>query len=388
VASRATLRITPAARPLVALARHPRLRSPIRRVLRTIERALPSSPSAAAFLAEHDPDAVFLTPFLDFGTPQARWVRAARERGVASCICVYSWDALGLRGQIRDRPDLVTVWNDAQRHDAAEIHELPGELVAITGAQAYDHWFEWEPGTTREEFCARVGLPADRPFLLYLGSSGGYIKDELPYVREWVGRLRASGLPELQDVGVLVRPHPKTKEPWAELLEDGPDRTRVWPAPRTEYGTSIQLSEYNVSAPDARREYYDSIYHSAGVVGINTSALIESAIVGRPVHTLLEDRWRYAQEETRHFRQLADAEGGATGAAARRSARTSARSSGPSALVSPPRRGSPLPSRRSPRGRTLSRRRRRRGCGCSGPRSLWCRLLSPCSPRARPTCGG
>jgi hypothetical protein len=226
---------------------------------------------------------------------------------VASCICVYSWDALALRGQLRERPDLLTVWNEAQRHDAAEIHGLPAELVAITGAQAYDHWFEWQPASTREEFCARVGLPADRPFLLYLGSSGGYIKGELPYVREWVDRLRASGRPELEEVGVLVRPHPKTKEPWAELLESGPDRTRVWPRPHVENGASVQLSDYNVSAPDARREYFDSIYHSAGVVGINTSALIESAIVGRPVHTLLEDRWRYAQEDTRHFRQLADA---------------------------------------------------------------------------------
>ena len=311
VAGRATWRISPAVRPLVALARLRGLRAGLRRVLRTLERALPPSRAAAAFLAQHDPDAVLMTPFLDFGTPQARWIRAARERGVASCVCVYSWDALALRGQIRERPDLLTVWNEAQRRDAAEIHGLAAERVAVTGAQAYDHWFQWEPATTREEFCARVGLPADRPFLLYLGSSGGYIKGELPYVREWVERLRASGRPELEEVGVLVRPHPKTKESWGELLESGPDRTRVWPLPRTEHGASIQLSDYNVSAPDARREYFDSIFHSAGVVGINTSALIESAIVGRPVHTLLEERWRYAQEETRHFRQLADAGGGA-----------------------------------------------------------------------------
>jgi hypothetical protein len=309
VARQAAWRLTPAVRPILALGADPRLRRPVRRALRTIERALPVSPGAAALLAEHEPDVVLMTPFLDFGTPQARWVRAARERGVASCICVYSWDALALRGQIRERPDLLTVWNEAQRRDAVEIHELPDEVVAVTGAQAYDHWFQWEPATTREEFCARVGLPPDRPFLLYLGSSGGYVKEELPYVREWVQRLRSSGRPELEDVGVLVRPHPKTKEPWSEL-DGGPERTRVWPRPRVERGASVQLSDYNVSAPAARREYYDSIFHSAGVVGINTSALVESAIVGRPVLTLLEDRWRYAQEETRHFRQLADTGGG------------------------------------------------------------------------------
>ena len=36
----------------------------------------------------------------------------------------------------------------------------------------------------------------------------------------------------------------------------------------------------------SRADYFDSIYHAAAVVGINTTAQIESAIVGRPVHTL------------------------------------------------------------------------------------------------------
>ena len=31
------------------------------------------------------------------------------------------------------------------------------------------------PGTTRDEFCARVGLPADRPIFLYLCSSPPYL---------------------------------------------------------------------------------------------------------------------------------------------------------------------------------------------------------------------
>ena len=34
-------------------------------------------------------------------------------------------------------------------------------------------------------------------------------------------------------------------------------------------------------------DYYDSMFHSVAVVGVNTSALIESGIVGRPVFTVL-----------------------------------------------------------------------------------------------------
>jgi hypothetical protein len=55
---------------------------------------------------------------------------------------------------------------------------------------------------------------------------------------------------------------------------------------------------------------HDSIDHCAAVVGINTSALIESAIVGRPVLTILDDEFSATQEGTLHFEHLRRAGGG------------------------------------------------------------------------------
>jgi hypothetical protein len=51
------------------------------------------------------------------------------------------------------------------------------------------------------------------------------------------------------------------------------------------------------------------------VVGINTSALIESAIVGRPALALPDPEFRSSQDELPHFRQLAG-EGGVVRVAA------------------------------------------------------------------------
>ena len=45
------------------------------------------------------------------------------------------------------------------------------ERVVVTGAQCYDEWFDWTP-TPRAEFCARVGLDPERPYVLYTGFSG------------------------------------------------------------------------------------------------------------------------------------------------------------------------------------------------------------------------
>jgi hypothetical protein len=55
---------------------------------------------------------------------------------------------------------------------------------------------------------------------------------------------------------------------------------------------------------DARSEYYDSMYHAHAVVGVNTSALIESGIVGRLVYSIRVPEFSGTQEGTLHFRHL------------------------------------------------------------------------------------
>ena len=56
----------------------------------------------------------------------------------------------------------------------------------------------------------------------------------------------------------------------------------------------------------SKTDYFDSMYHAAAVVGLNTSAMIEAAIVGRPVHTVLLPEFSDNQEGTLHFHYLLD----------------------------------------------------------------------------------
>ena len=52
------------------------------------------------------------------------------------------------------------------------------------------------------------------------------------------------------------------------------------------------------------------MYHSAAVVGVNTSALIESGIVGRPVCAINTTDFTETQEGTLHFQHLKNVNGG------------------------------------------------------------------------------
>jgi hypothetical protein len=262
------------------------------------ERALPTGAVPEAVLDELRPDVLLVTPLLYFGSPQVEFVRAARDRGIPVCHCVGSWDHLTTKGMIHEIPDRMTVWNEMQRREAGEIHGVSPEKVVVTGAQAYDHWFTQRPSTTREQFRARVGLPDESPILLYLCSSPFITPREVPFVRRWIAALRGSSDPRIRDANVLIRPHPQNAEQWREVEIDDA-RVAIWPR-----------GGANPVDTDARAEYFDSMFHAVAVVGINTSAQIESGIVGRPVCAIQAEDFAGTQEGTLHFQHLKEVNGG------------------------------------------------------------------------------
>ena len=264
-----------------------------------LERTVPVSTAVEAFVRDARPDVVLVSPLVDAASDQVEVVKAARALGIPVAACIASWDNLTNKGMLRVQPDAVVVWNDAQKAEAVAFHGVPEQRVMTTGAQLFDRWFEQRPSTTREAFCARMNFPASKPFVLFTCSSSfiSISHAEVGFVRRWIERLRAH--PELAGVSVLVRPHPYNCAAWeaADLSDLGP--TAIWPR---RANTPID--------DEQRRGFFDSLYHSAAVVGINTSAMIEAAIVGRPVLSLLGNEFSGTQEGTLHFHHLLPENGG------------------------------------------------------------------------------
>lgn len=275
--------------------------SPLVRALLACERAVPSARNVEEYLRAARPDLVLVSPLVNGGSPQTDYVKSARALGIPSAALVASWDNLTNKGLVKELPDAVVVWNDVQRREAVELHGVPGERVIVTGAQPFDRWFGRAPDTTREEFLIRAGLRADRPYVTFVGSTGNISREgvEEAFVAEWVRALRVSGEPALAELGVLVRPHPDRPGSWESLDLEGMPNAVLWPPRRP-----------NTVLPSARSEYFDSLFHGAAVVGVNTSAMIEAAIVGRPVLTIRSPSFREAQDGTVHFRYLLRENGG------------------------------------------------------------------------------
>ncbi len=262
--------------------------------LKTVERTMPGDPDLAACIEAWRADAVLVTPLLTLGSEQVDVLRAARRLGVPSAVCVGSWDHLSSKALIREVPDRVFVWNDTQKREAEALHGIPADRVVVTGAQCFDQWFDRRPSLDRAAFCRKVGLDASRPYILYVCSAlfeGS--PSEAAFVLRWVDAVRSLGGEALQRAGILVRPHPKRAPEWESIDLSRLANVSLWP-PRA-------------AAPfdgPAKADYFDSMYHAAVTVGLNTSALIESGIAGRAVHTILLPEFYENQEGTLHFRYL------------------------------------------------------------------------------------
>jgi hypothetical protein len=271
------------------------------RALLAVEGRVSSAENVERAIEKLAPDAIVITPLLGRSARNRRQtdtVKAARALGIPVAAAVATWDQLTTKGVIKELPDRVFVWNEIQRRDAAEYHRVPSERVVVTGAQLFDRWFERQPSTSREEFLARVGL--DGRYVVYVGSSPNIAPPalEMPFVRRWVAALRESS--DLANLGVLVRPHPYNVEAWAQAGPPGEDTAIVPMSP-----PAVPMTE------DDQALYFDSLHYADAVVGINTTAMVESFVQRRPVLTVHTPEFKETQEGTLHFGNLASASGGA-----------------------------------------------------------------------------
>jgi hypothetical protein len=275
----------------------PKQRRRLLAALRLVERSLPPVAELQQALRAFQPDVVLITPLVFLGSWQFELLRTALAEGLRTVFCVGSWDHLSSKALIRDMPHRVLVWNETQKEEAIRLHGVPPDRITVTGAQCYDQWFDRSPLRTREEFCRRVGVPADRPLILYVCSAlfwGSPV--EAQFVCRWIRSLRANGFEELRSAAILIRPHPARLDEWRTIDLSEFEGVAV-------YGS-------NPKDPESREDYFESLHYSRAVVGLNTSAFIEAAIVGRPVHTVLAPEFQENQEGTLHFHYLRDVGGG------------------------------------------------------------------------------
>ncbi|MGD9057372.1 MAG: hypothetical protein PVJ41_10085 [Desulfobacterales bacterium] len=261
-------------------------------LLKRIERRIPPDPAILGWLKAQCPDVVIASPYIVPRTGEIEYIQAARALDIPTIAIVLSWDNLTTKGTFHIMPDAVLVWNEALLKEAMAFHDVPQDRILITGAPVFDFWFEMRSTLDYASFCDKVGINAKQPFVLYLCSSKYISGDETAFVKAFAKALRY--VKDTQKTRILVRPHPLNAAIW-QGIED--ELITVWPQ-----------NAFWVDTPEAKQDYYHSIYHSRAVIGVNTSAIIEAAICDRPCVTILDAEYNFKQNGHGHFGHLISAD--------------------------------------------------------------------------------
>jgi hypothetical protein len=281
-------------------------------VFELAEHQLPTDALYDDFLRSHAPDLLLISPLVHFGSAQADFVASARAAGgIPVGMLLYSWDNLSTKGCLHRPPDRLFVWNEGQRDEARTLHGFPDDRVVVAGAPRFDQFFDLRPRLTREEFHEPFrarSLASDAAVCLLVTVC---VLGELAFVNKWLAALRGSPSERLRHCNVIVRPHPDI----ALLGADIPFVETRWPSVKGAKGfVSRPFDDPHAivlkTSDRAQQGFFECIHHSAAVVGLNTSAELEAAIVGRPVFTILAGDDADGQSSTLHFRYLLEEEGG------------------------------------------------------------------------------
>ena len=263
--------------------------APGRALLKSIDRLLPANSSVAARVSALRPDVLVAMPMVFPASGDVEYAKAAHALGIPTVFAVGSWDHLGGKGLCPLVPDAVLVWNEEMAWEAAALHDIPRERIAVVGAPSFDFWFDATPTIDRDSFLGTAGLDADSRYFVYLCSSNPIAGDTEP---RFVAKLAAAmtGDPRLKGTQLLVRPYPAMNHLWNDVrIPNG----SVWP-PKGEWP----------DIPEARQNLFHTLHFSAGAIGVNTTAMLEAAVVGRPCISILTDEYRRSQADRAHFQQM------------------------------------------------------------------------------------
>lgn len=214
-----------------------------------------------------------LTPF---HKQEELLVRAAAADHLKMCAAILSFDNVTVRGWIGATFDSYLVWNRHNREQLLRGYpEARDRRVEIVGAPQFD--FYWKPELCWEEavWRERLGLPPDRPVILYAGGPPSIVQHEPHIVKQLDAAIEAgevSGRPI-----ILLRRHPAdSSERWQSLVRSG--RHIVFDEP---WKSGEDPKHSNIRDADIAK-LVSTLKHSAVHVNVGSTMTVDGAVFDRP----------------------------------------------------------------------------------------------------------
>lgn len=237
----------------------------------------PRSEEAKGRLLANRPRVVVATGPFQYEQPAV--VATAKKLGIPTLALIPSWDNLSTKDRMVFKYDGYIVWSEREKEELHYFYPHTRDVpVYIVGAPQFDIFFQDRFHLSRQTFCAKVGLRADLPIIVYAVGSPNFLKEQYGalYLAERVAR------GDLGDVQMIVRPHP---------IHDNSEMTQLFSQyhPRVilqhtaEAGTAVNERSQD---SDQIIEWVNTFRHADVVVNLSSTVTVDAAIFDRPVVNL------------------------------------------------------------------------------------------------------
>lgn len=235
-----------------------------------------SNEGLSKLLNEFRPDVV-IHPCVLEGSYINDLLEALQLRGIPSVVIMNSWDNPSTKRAMVGKPDWMLVWGEQTKRHAIDLAGMPADRVLSFGVAQFET-YRTLPRIDHAEFLRCNGLPADRPIVMYAGSSKG--TDEIAHLTLLDRAIESGALPR---VTILYRPHPwgnggkggerLLDQPWCNVVIENSMRgylERVRAGDRNKY-----LSDYC--------DTHDVLSHIDALMSPLSTIILEAAMHRKPV---------------------------------------------------------------------------------------------------------
>jgi hypothetical protein len=229
------------------------------------------SKNLVKFLTLVKPDVVIFNQLLrQINVTQNEIIKACDFLKIPSCYIVKSWDNLTNKAFMNLHPDHIFVWNSYQKKELRKFHYISNSEIHIVGASLYEHLLEPISIRNKVEYYKYLGLDPEKKTVTYFGSSPQIIKNDFHYFSFVVSKLKTTDF--FDNYNLIYRSHPLNSQ--FKNLKKNIDNKLFVAYPNPENFDNIILD---------KKLYLEAIINSDFILGVNTSAIVESAFYLKPL---------------------------------------------------------------------------------------------------------
>lgn len=222
------------------------------------------------------PSCVLYTCVIPF---KAECLKEAKRRRIPLILAFSFWDQATSKGPLAVEPEYVLSWSDEMSREISEHHFISERKIRTCGVLYFDPYFQAEGRLARESFCHSLGVDPKKKIILYGMGDSRTLKCNLPFL-ETLGQMVANdelGFP----AHLLVRVSPKDDYSLYYHLSGDEHLTIAYPK-----GTHEALLNRWLPDPDEDIDRVNQILHSAVVVCVSSTLILDSLCLHKPIVNL------------------------------------------------------------------------------------------------------